>query len=137
MADLYLEVVSPERVIFTGFIGAIMLPAADGDMTVLPGYEPTITTLNPGLIVVTDKQGQSHTAFVAGGYVEITGSRVVILAHRALPWFDLTSGHLNEEILHHETIRDSTLDPRKRQEADFMINRLVQVRAAMAFSRAQ
>lgn len=134
MADLFLEVLSPDRVIFSGFIKSIMLPAADGDMTVLPGYEPTITSLNPGLVVVTDPLGQNHTAFVAGGFVEITGSRVNILAHRAIPFLDLTPSHLSEEILHHEMIRDSSADPRARQEAEFVIARLQQVQASMSYS---
>jgi F-type H+-transporting ATPase subunit epsilon len=136
MAKLFLEVVSPERLMFAALIDAVALPASEGDMTVLPGHEPAISSLNPGFIVVTDTEGHSHTTFVAGGFVEITGTRVLILAERALPLLDLTARHIDEEILHHETVRDATHDERRRHEATFMIDRLQQVRAAMAFSAA-
>lgn len=137
MANIFLEVISPERVLFEGDVKAVMLPATEGDMTVLQGYEPTVTTLNPGLIVVTDKEGQGHTAFVAGGFVEITSAKVTILAHRGLPVAELTAGHLDEEILHHETIRDASRDERVRQEAEFMVARLKQVKSALSFTAGQ
>lgn len=137
MANMFLEVISPERVIFTGEVKGVMLPSAEGDMTVLYGHEPVVTTLNPGLIVVTDHEGAGHTAFLAGGFVEITASRVTILAHRGLPIADLTPEHLEEEILHHETIRDATREDRVRQEAEFMVARLQQVKAALSFNAAR
>jgi F-type H+-transporting ATPase subunit epsilon len=131
--NILLEVISPERVVFTGQVKSVVLPCSEGDMTVLYGHEPVVTTMNPGLIVVTDSEGLGHTAFIAGGFVEITAYKVGILANRALPIADLTPEHLEEEILHHETIRDATRDPKRRQDAEFMIARLKQVRSALAF----
>lgn len=137
MQSLYLEVVSPEKIMFNGDVKGVMLPAAEGDMTVLYGHEPVVTSLNPGLIVVTDVNGEGHTAFIGGGFVEITSFKVTILANSALPLADLTQEHLDEEILHHETIRDATRDLVARQKADFMVARLHQVKAALSFGAAR
>jgi F-type H+-transporting ATPase subunit epsilon len=132
MANLLLEVISPDRIIFAGEVKNVLLSATEGDMTVYHGHEPTVASLNPGLIVVTDSEGGGHTAFLSGGFVEITGTKMTILAHRALPMADLTTEHLEEEIIHHETIRDSTLNDRARQEAELMLGRLWQMKAALA-----
>ena len=75
MATLHFEQISPERVLFAGDVRAVMLPGAAGDMTVMPGHEPTVATLNPGIIAVTDVQGHGHRAFIRGGFAEITGDR--------------------------------------------------------------
>ena len=47
MATLHFELISPERVLFAGDVRAVMLPGAAGDMTVMPGHEPTVATLKP------------------------------------------------------------------------------------------
>jgi F-type H+-transporting ATPase subunit epsilon len=134
MPNLLLEVISPDRIIYAGEVKSVMLTATEGDMTVYYGHEPTVASLNPGLIVLTDGEGGGHTAFLSGGFVEITGTKMTILAHRALPMADLTAEHLEEVIIHHETIRDSTLNDRARQEAELMLGRLQQVKAAMSFN---
>ncbi len=134
MPNLLLEVISPDRIVYAGEVKSVMLAATEGDMTVYYGHEPTVATLNPGLIVVTDGEGGGHTAFLSGGFVEITGTKMTILAHRALPMADLTAEHLDEEIIHHETIRDGTLNDRARQEAELMLGRLQQMKAALAFN---
>lgn len=134
MPNLLLEVISPDRIVYAGEVTSVMLAATEGDMTVYYGHEPTVATLNPGLIVVMDREGGGHTAFLSGGFVEITGTKMTILAHRALPMADLTSEHLNEEIIHHETIRDATLNDRARQEAELMLGRLQQMKAALSFN---
>jgi len=48
MATFTFELVSPERVLFSGDVDAVVLPATEGDMTVLAGHSPVMTTLRPG-----------------------------------------------------------------------------------------
>lgn len=133
LATILFELISPERVLFSGEVRAVMLPATEGDMTVMPGHEVTMVMLNPGVIAVTDVQGHGHRAFVRGGFVEITGTSVSVLAERALPPEELTKDRLDEEIVRLETMRDATSDGRARREADFAISRLEQVKATLSF----
>jgi F-type H+-transporting ATPase subunit epsilon len=133
VANILFELISPERVLFSGEVRAVMLPATEGDMTVMPGHEATMVMLNPGVIAVTDVQGHGHRAFVRGGFVEITGTSVSVLAERALPPEELTRDRLDEEIVRLETMRDATNDDRARREADFAISRLEQVTTTLSF----
>jgi F-type H+-transporting ATPase subunit epsilon len=133
VANILFELISPERVLFSGEVRAVMLPATEGDMTVMPGHEATMVMLNPGVIAVTDVQGHGHRAFVRGGFVEITGTSVSVLAERALPPEELTRDRLDEEIVRLETMRDATNDDRARREADFAISRLEQVKTTLSF----
>ncbi len=124
MAAMLFELISPERTLFSGDVRAVMLPATEGDMTVMPGHEPTIAMLNPGVIAITDVEGHGHRAFVRGGLVEITGSSVSVLTERALPPEELTRDRLDEEILRLETMRDAMRDDTARREADIALGRL-------------
>jgi F-type H+-transporting ATPase subunit epsilon len=63
-------------VLLAGEVRAVMLPATEGDMTVMSGHEPTMVMLDPGIIAVTDTQGHGHRAFVRGGFVKIPGGSV-------------------------------------------------------------
>ncbi|MBZ6075913.1 ATP synthase F1 subunit epsilon [Microvirga puerhi] len=133
MANVLFELISPERVLFSGEVKAVMLPATEGDMTVMAGHEPTMATLNPGIVVATDVQGHGHRAFVRGGFAEIGPDSVTLLVERALPPEELTRDKIDEEIVRLETTRDATQDSRVRREADFALSRLAQVRAALSF----
>lgn len=133
MANMLFELISPERVLFSGEVRAVMLPATEGDMTVMPGHVPMMTTLNPGVIAVTDIQGHGHRAFVRGGFVEVTGGSVTVLAERALPPEELTRDRLDEEIVRLETMREAMQDDSARREADFALSRLEQVRTTLSF----
>ncbi|MBB4042067.1 F-type H+-transporting ATPase subunit epsilon [Microvirga flocculans] len=133
MAAILFELISPERILFSGEVRAVMLPATEGDMTVMPGHVPTMVMLNPGIVAITDVQGHGHRAFVRGGFAQITGDSVTLLVERALPPEELTRESLNEEILRLETMREGMRDDKARREADFALSRLEQVRTTLSF----
>ncbi|MBF9232434.1 ATP synthase F1 subunit epsilon [Microvirga alba] len=133
MASIRFELISPERLIFSGDVRAVMLPGSAGDMTVMPGHEATVATLQPGFITVTDVQGHGHRAFVRWGFVEITGESVTVLADRVLPPEELTRERLAEEIIRVETLREATRDDAARHEMDFALSRLEQMRVTLSF----
>ena len=133
MANMLFELISPERILFSGEARAVMLPATEGDMTVMPGHEPTMAMLHPGIVAITDVHGHGHRAFVRGGFAQITGDSVTLLVERALPPEELTRDSLEEEIVRLETMREAMLDDRARREADFALSRLGQVKATLSF----
>ena len=84
MATLQCEIVTPERKVFSCEASFIVLPAAEGEMGVLPMHEPVVTTLNAGSARVTVDCEKEPTKFVgAGGYAQVEYERVIILADRA------------------------------------------------------
>jgi F-type H+-transporting ATPase subunit epsilon len=80
---LQLEIVTPEKKAFSGEVDSVVIPAANGEMGVLPGHMPLMTMLEPGHLqtIVGDKK---EFLAVGNGFVEITAHKVVILTDVAL-----------------------------------------------------
>ena len=74
MATFTFELVAPERVLFSGAVDAVVLPASEGDMTVLAGHAPTMTALKTGFLVITDKPGNGRRILVRGGFADVNQS---------------------------------------------------------------
>lgn len=90
MADkVAFELVSPEKLLFSGEVDMVVLPAEDGDMGVLPGHSPVIATIRPGTICIYSGATIQQRLFVAGGFVEVTQERCTVLADTATPIEDI------------------------------------------------
>jgi len=83
MADtLYLEIITPERVLYRGDIKNITAPGAYGEFMVLPDHAPFFTSLQVGKVRFQSESGQEWAA-VHGGYFEVLDNRVTVLVERA------------------------------------------------------
>ena len=133
MATLHFELVSPERVLFSGEVEAVMLPGTEGDMTVLPGHAPVMTALKTGVVIATNHKDNGERVLVRGGFAEINAAGVTVLAERATPVEDLTAEMIDREILQAEMARDATEDFAAQQAADAAIAQLREVRGALQF----
>jgi F-type H+-transporting ATPase subunit epsilon len=90
MADaIQFDLVSPERRLSSVSAREVQIPGADGDMTAMAGHVPTITTLRPGVLRVVHAGGTDEFV-VSGGFAEVTGTGVSVLAEQALSRADLT-----------------------------------------------
>jgi F-type H+-transporting ATPase subunit epsilon len=98
MADtMQFDLVSPERSLASLQVTAVQIPGAEGDMTAMPLHAPTITTLRPGVLRVESPAGNSEY-LVTGGFAEINGEALSVLAERAMPMDEVTRAHLDELI---------------------------------------
>lgn len=88
------DLVSPERRLASLEADAVMIPGADGDMTVMKDHAPVITTLRPGVLRVDAGSG-SQEFVVSGGFAEINAQGVSVLAERAVPRSDMTQDELD------------------------------------------
>lgn len=82
MADMKLEIVTAERVVYSEDIDMLVAPGEDGELGILPRHAPLLTTLKPGEIRV-GKDGEETYMFVSGGFLEVLGNTVTILANAA------------------------------------------------------
>lgn len=85
MATFQLELVSPEKLLLSRAVDMAVLPAAEGEMGVLPGHAPMIVTLRGGVIAVTENGQVTERLYVAGGFAEVTPERCTVLADDATP----------------------------------------------------
>jgi len=76
---LHLVVSSISESLFDGAAISATLPGAAGEMTILPNHEPLITTLKAGTIIVRTPENPDREFTVAGGVLEISGGRAVVL----------------------------------------------------------
>ena len=84
------DLVSPERRLASLSAREVQIPGSDGDLTAMPGHVPTITTLRPGVLRVVHASGAEEFV-VSGGFAEVTGTSVSVLAEQAVPRAQLSA----------------------------------------------
>jgi F-type H+-transporting ATPase subunit epsilon len=98
-----LEIVSPEKLLLSRPVDMVVIPAAEGDMGVLEGHTPMIVTLRGGTIDLYDGDKIADRLFVNGGFAEVTGERVTVLANVAIPLTELNRSDAERELATAET----------------------------------
>ena len=82
MEALRLEIVTPDKVVLETDVDYVGAPGVDGEFGVLPGHIPLLAALTTGELYY--RQGtDTRWAFVAGGFAEVSGNKVSILAEAA------------------------------------------------------
>ena len=78
-----IEIVTPERLVFSEEIESLVIPAERGYLGVLAGHAPLLATLQPGEITVKGAaKGELHFA-TSGGFMEVTPAKAVLLTESA------------------------------------------------------
>ena len=77
------DLVSPERLLASVAAREVQIPGAEGDLTAMADHAPLITTLRPGVVKVSGPEGEREYV-VTGGFAEISGDSVSVLAERAV-----------------------------------------------------
>lgn len=75
-------VISPERSLFDGEADAVVAPAFDGEVGILPRHAPFMTLLGDGILNVRGR-GESPRFRVAGGFLQVVGDAVLVVAGTA------------------------------------------------------
>jgi F-type H+-transporting ATPase subunit epsilon len=75
-----LEIVTPDKKLFSGEVDIVTVPGNDGSLGILDNHAPLITTLKKGSIRITDKDKKVTEFPVNGGVVEVLKNKVIILA---------------------------------------------------------
>lgn len=85
MADKFeFELVSPEKLLASVQAELVVVPGSEGDFGILAGHSPLISGVRPGVIAVYEGDKIVDRIFVAGGFVEVTGERLTVLAQEAV-----------------------------------------------------
>ena len=79
-----LEIISPEKIIFSDNTTMVTLPSYEGDMSVLKHHISIITFLRPGIIKVQKNDGNFEAFFVQDGTVEYFNDSLVVLSASAI-----------------------------------------------------
>ena len=79
---MQLQIITAEREVFSGEVDALVAPGIEGQLGILPRHAPLITILQPGELMVRSGGEESFLA-LTGGYMEVLGNQVIILADAA------------------------------------------------------
>ena len=124
------ELVSPERLLVSDEVEQVLVPGAEGDMTVLAHHAPVLTTLRPGLLDIGFPGGKSQRFFIRGGFAEVNPAGLTVLAEIAIDLDELKAEQLAQAIKDaEEDVADLTDDARDR--AQTKLEHLRQVQATL------
>lgn len=80
----HLNIVSAEAAIFSGLAEMIVASGSLGELGILPGHTPLITSLKPGFVRVVKQGGQEEIFYISGGILEVQTTIVTVLADTAI-----------------------------------------------------
>ncbi|KXU34133.1 ATP synthase F1 subunit epsilon [Cephaloticoccus primus] len=82
--SLTLEIVTPEARVYSDTVDAVVIPTVEGEIGILPGHIPLLTQVANGELVATRTgSGGSQYLAVGGGFAQISGDKVSVLAEHA------------------------------------------------------
>lgn len=99
MASFKCDIVTPEAKLVSTDAQMVVVPGVEGEMGFLAGHAPLVSALADGEIRVTPAEGGdvAHYA-LQGGYVQVSGDKVIILADRALNVSDIDAAAVRERL---------------------------------------
>ena len=97
MATFQFDLVSPEKLVFSGAVDQVDIPGSEGDFGVLAGHAPVVATIRPGIVTVF-ANGKEEKIVVLGGLAEISAKGLTVLADVAASMEDLDKQALARSI---------------------------------------
>jgi F-type H+-transporting ATPase subunit epsilon len=119
MATFHFDLVSPEKLAFSGDVDQVDIPGVEGDFGVLAGHAPVVAAIRPGILTVTT--GSSHEKIIVlGGIAEVSEKGLTVLADVATSVAELDRTKFAETI----TEMEGKLAEKEGSELDHAIERL-------------
>lgn len=116
MAAFEFELVSPEKLLFSGAVESVTASGIEGDFTVMKDHAPFMTTLRPGWVRIRGG-GKDADLYVRGGFADVSPSGFTILADYAVPQAEVTGAILDRDISVAEKAVESALGDEHRRVA--------------------
>ena len=120
MKLLDVEIVTAEKTIFSGQASLILVPGIEGELGILSSHAPIITELDPGEVLIRNKQ-EELSLVLSGGFLEVFNDKVTILADAAERTNEINIEKAKEAIQKAEKIVDSKGSDIDIQKALFVI----------------
>ena len=119
MATFHFDLVSPEKLAFSGEVDQVDVPGVEGDFGVLAGHAPVVAAIRPGILTVVSG-GSKQKIIVLGGIAEVSDKGLTVLADVATSIDELDKARFADTISEMET----KLAEKEGSELDREIERL-------------
>ncbi len=82
MAMVKLDIVTAEKIVYSGDVDIVIAPGSEGQLGILPHHAPLMTALNAGELIAR-KGTEEYTMAISGGFLEVLPDRIIVLADAA------------------------------------------------------
>ncbi|WP_411826960.1 ATP synthase F1 subunit epsilon [Luteolibacter sp. AS25] len=131
---LHLEIVTPEKKIFSDTVDNVYLPGADGEMGILPSHAGLVTALQPGELRYLH-QGQVVTIAIGSGFAEIGQDKAVVLTDMALGESEIDEKATEDAITRAQEKLKSVDHSMDAEEVAYLQGIIAKQSAALRFKR--
>ena len=128
MPALHFDLVSPERLLFSGEVNQVDIPGLEGDFGVLAGHAPLFSSIRPGIMTV-HREGGALRIVVHRGFAEVNPEGLTVLADMAVPIEDFDRDVLAREI---KDTEEDVADTEDDWHRDKLARRLEQLKTLQA-----
>lgn len=131
---LHLDIVTPEKKIFSDTVENVYLPGENGEMGILPNHAALVAALQPGELHYL-REGQVVTMAVGSGFAEVGQDKVVVLTDMALGEAEIDESATEEAIRRAEEKLETVDTGMDAEEAAYLENLIASQSAALRFKR--
>lgn len=131
---LQLEIVTPEKKIFSGTVDHVYLPGSDGEMGILPSHAGLVTALQPGELRYLH-EGQVVTIAIGSGFAEIGHDNVIVLTDMALGESEIDEKATQDAIARAEEKLKTVDQNMDSEEVAYLQGIIAKQSAALIFKR--
>ncbi len=129
MATFHFDLVSPEKIAFSGEVEQVDVPGVEGDFGVLAGHSPLVASVRPGIMTVT-ANGKHEKIIVLGGLAEVSEKGLTVLADTATSIAELDRVAFAKQI---EEMEEKLKDEEPGNALDRAITRLDHYKAIQQY----
>jgi len=132
MATFHFELVSPEKLLFSGEVEAVVVPGIEGQFTVMKDHAPVMTVLKAGIVEIDETATKKSKLYVRGGFADVAGGVLTLLAEQATPLEQFDAAKLAQEIKNaEEDLADAKTEETLKLAAE-KLDQLNELKSAVA-----
>ena len=133
--NLTLEIITPEKVVYKDEVDEVVAPTINGEIAILPNHVDLLTQVSPGELIVKKGSNQQYLA-ITGGFLEVFGNKISILADYAIKAQDIEVARAQEAKRRAEKLmEEKTSDNDLRIAQGEMIKAILELKVATKHKR--
>jgi F-type H+-transporting ATPase subunit epsilon len=109
-SKIELEIVTPEKILFSESANMVIVPGDEGDFGAMAGHAPMLSQVRAGTIDVYEGDKVSTQIFIEGGIAEVTAERCTVLAEEAIMVVDIDKSAAEERLQRARAAQDGDTD---------------------------
>lgn len=130
MATFHFNIVSPEKLLYSGEVTQVDVPGEEGEFGVLAGHAPFVAMMKPGVLTIHG-DGAPHRIVVHGGFAEVGPDGLTVLAEEATPVEEIDVATLQQSIKDAEEDVADAADPAALDKARTRLEHLKTLKNAL------